>query len=382
MGIVLACVGSAVILLYCILIARYSHALSSDQADCGDNLAFSPIKVSVVVAVRNEIDTLPQLIEDLLQQRYPKEYYEVIFINDHSDDGTEACLTKVCREQKNFRMEALDAQFSGKKQAISRGCLVANGEWIIQTDADCRLPADFIGCHATVASKPGVLLAAGPVLIEDGRGLWNMLEALELMSLTGVGMASFLMGKPVMCSGANLSYSKALYEEEKEDLMSVPTASGDDIFLMLKAKKRAWGTAWIGSSKCLVTTSPTGGIRSFFEQRIRWGSKARHYSDKDLLILSVLVWMANAFLVVYLTGSFFSIVLFRIFIVSLVVKSLVEFSLLYKAARIFGRQRLLSLFPAAAIFHYIYITVAGLFSMTGRYVWKGRSFKAQQGQWL
>lgn len=379
MEIVLACTGSAIILFYCALIARYRIALSFDQPDCSANHAFSPIKISVIVPVRNEIDTLPALIEDLSQQRYSPESYEVIFINDHSDDGSGTYLSEVCRARENFRLEALDEHISGKKQAISRGCSVAGGEWIIQTDADCRLPEDFIGGHAALAHKHGVVLVAGPVLIESGKGLWNMLEALELMSLTGVGMASFLLGKPVMCSGANLSYSKAFYEEEKDDLMAVPSASGDDIFLMLKAKKRAGGTAWLGSARCLVTTSPTGGIRSFFDQRIRWGSKARYYSDKDLLLLSVMVWMANAFLVIYLAGSLFSFMLFPVFITSLVIKSVVEFSLLYKTAQLFDRQRLLRLFPVAAIFHYIYITVAGLFSMAGRYVWKGRSFKEQRG---
>jgi cellulose synthase/poly-beta-1,6-N-acetylglucosamine synthase-like glycosyltransferase len=379
MGTVLACVGSAVILIYCILIARYSNALASGRHDCSANQAFSPIKISVIVPVRNEIDTLPTLIEDLLKQRYSTEHYEVIFISDHSEDGTATYLSEVCKTRENFRMEKLDEHFSGKKLAISRGCSVASGDWIIQTDADCRLPENFIGGHAAMARKPGVVLVAGPVLIVNGKGLWNMLEALELMSLTGVGMASFLRGKPVMCSGANLSYSKAFYEEEKEDLMSVPSASGDDVFLMLKAKKRAGGTAWLGSSKCLVTTTSTGGIRSFFEQRIRWGSKARYYSDKDLLFLSVMVWMASVFMVVNLTMSFFSFVLFQVFMVSLVIKSAVEFTLLFRTARLFGRQHLLWLFPLAAIFHYIYITVAGLFSMTGRYIWKGRSFNEQWG---
>ena len=379
MAIVLTCVGSAIILIYCVLIARYRIALSFDQPDCSANLAFSPIKISVIVPVRNEIGTLPALIEDLSQQRYLPEYYEVIFINDHSDDGSETYLSEVCRGQANFRLEVLDEHISGKKQAISRGCSVAGGEWIIQTDADCRLPVDFIGGHAAMSRNRGMVLVAGPVLIESGKGMWNRLEALELMSLTGVGMASFLIGKPVMCSGANLSYSKVFYEEVKEDLMAVPSASGDDIFLMLKAKKRAGGTGWLGSSKCLVTTSPTGGAGSFFDQRVRWGSKARYYSDKDLLMLSVMVWMANAFLVIYLAGSFFSFMLFPVFIASMIIKSVTEFLLLLKTAQLFGRQHLLRLFPLAAIFHYIYITVAGLFSMTGRYMWKGRSFKGQSG---
>ncbi len=379
MGTVLACVGSAFILIYCVLITRYGIALSFDQPDGYSDKAFSPIIISVIVPVRNEIATLPALFQDLIEQRYLPENYEVIFIDDHSDDGSETYLSEVCRRQKNFRFEVLDGPVSGKKQAINRGCLVAKGDWIIQTDGDCRLPEDFIAGHATQARRKGVVLVAGPVLIEHSKGLWNMLEALELMSLTGVGMASFLLGKPVMCSGASLSYSKAFYEKVKEELMAVPSASGDDIFLMLKAKMRAGGTAWLGSSNCLVTTSPGGGIRSFFEQRVRWGSKARFYPDKDLLTLSVIVWLANTFLVIYLAGSFFSFMLIQVFIVSLVIKSVAEFLLLFKTARLFGRQRLLRLFPLAAIFYYIYITGAGLFSMTGRYMWKGRSFKERRG---
>jgi glycosyltransferase involved in cell wall biosynthesis len=47
-------------------------------------------QVSVVIAARNEAATLPTLLSGLLNQTYP--HYEVIIVDDRSDDDTPELL--------------------------------------------------------------------------------------------------------------------------------------------------------------------------------------------------------------------------------------------------------------------------------------------------
>lgn len=374
MGTVLACSGVVVILIYCLVIIRYGNVLRKYADKIPSHLPEKPLKVSVIIPVRNEISSLPYIINDLLAQDYPAGNYEVVLVNDHSDDGSVEYLYEVCREKENFRFVSLDGHTSGKKQALNMGCSVARYSWIIQTDADCRLPKGFIRGHASLAASGKPAFIAGPVLTIPVKGILNKLESIEMMSLTGTGMASFLIGRPVMCSGANLSYSRSFYEEVKEDLLAVPSPSGDDMFLMIEAKRNRKSMAYLGSPRYIVSTAPAGTIGSFFRQRVRWGSKARYYADRGLLSLSLLVWTANAILLIYAVAALFQPFFISVFILSWVIKSFTEFILLYLTARIFRRVQLLWIFPLAALFYYFYITLAGVLSMAGRYSWKGRDY--------
>ncbi|MCB0732253.1 MAG: glycosyltransferase, partial [Ignavibacteriae bacterium] len=44
------------------------------------------LKISVIVAAKNEVNNLPNLIKSLENQKYPINKYEVIIIDDNSTD--------------------------------------------------------------------------------------------------------------------------------------------------------------------------------------------------------------------------------------------------------------------------------------------------------
>ena len=58
------------------------------------------MKVSVIVPVYNEADILPVTLPPLLNQDYPKEKTEIIFVDDASSDDTPRFLKSL--EQKEF----------------------------------------------------------------------------------------------------------------------------------------------------------------------------------------------------------------------------------------------------------------------------------------
>jgi cellulose synthase/poly-beta-1,6-N-acetylglucosamine synthase-like glycosyltransferase len=334
-----------------------------------------PEGVSVVLPVRDEEENLGGLFSDLVSQEYNRGDCEVIFVDDHSTDQTPVLLGEFCRSHRNFRLLRLQGEQAGKKQAIAAGVEAASGEWIIQADADCRLPQHFIAGHVAAASA-GADLVAGPVLVQPEKSLWSRLEALEHFTLTATSIAAAAAGRPVMCSGASLSYSRKFFMEVAAGLHALPHASGDDVFLLAAAKARRRKIHFISEPGMVVTTAPAGGPAAFLRQRTRWGSKARYYRDADMLFLAVLVWVTNATLTGLLLASLFVGGVLWIFLSALTVKSVAEYLLLQEVAGRFMQKHLIVLFPVAALFYYFYITLTGVLSMAGTFSWKGRRYSS------
>jgi len=332
--------------------------------------------VSVILPVRNEEANLRLLVNDLLAQDYGSGNYEVIFVDDHSTDRSSAILGQVCQDHTRFGLVTLQDGLTGKKHAIAAGVEAACGEWIIQADADCRLPVNFISGHVHYASS-GADLVAGPVVVRPGESRWGSMEALEHFGLTATALAAAAAGRPVMCSGASLSYSKKFFLEAAPGLFAIPHVSGDDVFLLEAAKKLKKNIRFSTIPGMVVTTGSTEGPVAFLQQRIRWGSKARYYRDADMFLLAVLVWLANAALTGLLIASLLAVGVVWLFLAALVMKSISEYLLLNEVAARLRLRHFMVFFPAAALFYYFYITFAGIFSMLVSFTWKGRRYSSQ-----
>ena len=69
-------------------------------------LNFTPFQgVSVIVCAKDEALTLPNLLPVLSNQNYPK--YELIFVNDHSTDGTKGLLERFQAENNMLSVSQL-----------------------------------------------------------------------------------------------------------------------------------------------------------------------------------------------------------------------------------------------------------------------------------
>lgn len=94
--------------------------------------------VSIVVCARNEFSNLQKLLPSLLSQDHP--LYEVILVNDRSDDGTAMYLKDMQLVHKNLRVVTIvsvEDNVSPKKNALTAGITAARNEIILLTDADC-----------------------------------------------------------------------------------------------------------------------------------------------------------------------------------------------------------------------------------------------------
>jgi len=98
-----------------------------------DSVTTNP-EVSVIVPARNEESCLADCLRSLVGQAGPS--YEIIVVDDHSTDATRAIADGF--PVRLIAADPLPKGWSGKCNAVRSGAKVANGKWLLFTDADTR----------------------------------------------------------------------------------------------------------------------------------------------------------------------------------------------------------------------------------------------------
>lgn len=99
-------------------------------------------KLSIVIPVYNEVDSLDLLYRQLLAM-LGEENFEVIFIDDGSRDGSAEKVKSFARENKKVRVIGFSRNF-GKELAITAGINNCSGDVCIVMDADLQHPLELI----------------------------------------------------------------------------------------------------------------------------------------------------------------------------------------------------------------------------------------------
>jgi glycosyltransferase involved in cell wall biosynthesis len=108
--------------------------------------------ISVILAARDEAAKLPGAIQTLLAQDYP--HYEVIAVNDRSQDATGQILEQFALTNRHLRVihvGELPASWLGKPHALWRGYQQSQGERLVFTDADVHFARDLLRRAASLA---------------------------------------------------------------------------------------------------------------------------------------------------------------------------------------------------------------------------------------
>lgn len=340
----------------------------------------SPVVISVIIPARNEAENMPSLLDSLENQAYPKGLFEVIVIDDHSTDETVIIAKKYpfvqCLSLKDFIPEGSINSY--KKKAIEIAIEHSKGELIVTTDADCYAQPGWLQTIAAFYSQYKPELIVMPVSINCSAKPIEIFQALDFMSLQGITAASVHKKIHSMCNGANLAYTRKAFNAVNGFKGIDNIASGDDMLLMHKiAMQYPDGIRFLKSQQVIVQTEPVHTIAAFFNQRIRWASKADKYDDKRIFAVLLLVYFLNLVLLIIplwsVVGGRWSAFLPWLLLVA--AKTFIELLFLFPVAQFFGKQRLLWLFPVAQPFHIVYTVVAGWLGKFGSYQWKERKVK-------
>lgn len=333
---------------------------------------------SVIVAFRNEANNLPQLLYSLQHLDYPKDFYEVIVINDGSQDRSEEVCQKFANEYPDLHLKILqNTRTSGspKKDALTTGIKTAEMEFIITTDADCRVPQNWLRDFSSKIRETGAQMIAGPVGPLACHGFWSSFQELDIYGLQAATMGGFGVDLPFMCNGGNLGYSKKGFEGVEGFEGNSEIASGDDIFLLEKFRKKGFKTVFLKSTSAVVSTALQPTFKDLIAQRVRWAAKTSAYKGFFGKAVGLTVLLMNLALIGALLGFATGNLSPMNILLPFLLKFNVDFLLIYSGARFFGREMALKNYFFISLVYPFFSSYVAISSLFKSYRWKGRRFK-------
>jgi cellulose synthase/poly-beta-1,6-N-acetylglucosamine synthase-like glycosyltransferase len=332
---------------------------------------------SVVIPARNEANNIQYCIDSILAQSYPASHFEIIVIDDFSEDNTAQLVQSIQLTHANVQLLRLADYYqpnemnSFKKKAIEKAVSMAKGDWIVTTDADCVVPKHWLSLYNAYIQNNNPVFVAAPVMFIKEQGLLNQFQVLDFLALQGITAAAVGAGKHSMSNGANLAFEKSAFIAVGGYQGVDQIASGDDMFLMHKMKVTLSNRiGYLFHPGAIVWTKAMDSWKGFLMQRIRWSSKARYYDDHSIFWVLLLVYLYNLSLLVLLfTGPIYWA------LVSIALKVCFELLFLIPVAQFYTLSPELRYFPLYQPLHIVYTLVAGCFGQIKTYTWKGRRVK-------
>jgi cellulose synthase/poly-beta-1,6-N-acetylglucosamine synthase-like glycosyltransferase len=300
---------------------------------------------SIVVVYRNEKENLPQLLNTFEKLDYPKENFEILMLDDGSDEFFDfSSYNLPIKTIKNQRTTA-----SPKKDAITLAIDYANYEWLVLTDADCIVDQLWLKTlNNYLHGSPEKQMVCGPVFIASPHHFLSAFQAWDFISLQATTMGSFGLNRPFMCNGANMAFTKTIFKTVDGYTGNNQMASGDDVFLLQKifdVKPASLG--YLFHTDFFVRTKAVESFKHLIAQRVRWGSKAKAYSSIWSKYLSLLIGLISIVFVWRLLVLDFWFVSIKLFIDGLF--------LIYFAKQ-FG-QKIKYLLPSLLLYPFVVIGV-------------------------
>ena len=333
--------------------------------------------ISVIIPVRNESDNIEHLLRDIEKESYPRDKFEVIVVDDHSEDDTFRKAERL-KNMVSYQLSVISLQAEGviksyKKKAIETGIARARYELILTTDGDCRTGDRRLRAFGEFYAKYRPKLISGPVCYHREKTSFEKLQGIEFLSLIGAGAASMKAGMPNMCNGANLAYEKKVFEEVGGFRSIDDIASGDDELLMHKIfAKYPKEIKFLKSREAVVYTEAKPTWRDFYFQRKRWAGKWRYYKQPKVLLLSLVVLLFNLSLVLSVALAAAGAISFAVPSALFTVKVTAEVVFIRQIADFFNKKLDFMRFLLLQLLYPVYMPFLSIAASFGSYEWKGR----------
>jgi len=274
------------IIICCIFIFILLKILNNQLLPLNSNSSVT--NFSIVIAAKNEEENLLGLISALSKIDYPKENFEVIIVDDNSDDKTFQLATDLTSTLENFKVvKAEDKRYEGKRGALDYGISIAKHENIIITDADCIPESRWLIRYEEKFGK-GFDLIIGIAPFIQKQTLVNKISCYENFRNTLLTILSVKIGLPYTASARNFGFKKKSFEEFEGYKNTTDTISGDDDLLLREAVKNNLTIGLLTSKDSFVFSESKKSFKDYFNQRARHTQTSFHYSLKQILFL--LTW--------------------------------------------------------------------------------------------
>ncbi|GHA72396.1 glycosyltransferase [Pontibacter akesuensis] len=315
--------------------------------------------VSVIVAAHDELENLVELLPQLLDQDYPE--FEVLLVNDRSEDDTEFYTFELERQFPNFRVVTIKKTpdyLNPKKYALALGIRAAKYEHLLFTDADCRPCSKNWIQKMQSGYSTGAEVVLGYAPYAQLKGFLNRLIRYETL-LTGIQYLSQAnRGRAYMGVGRNLSYTKACFFKNKGFASHIKQMGGDDDLFVRDAARNSKVSVVI-DKEAQTLSVPKNNYREWVVQKRRHLSVGGQYKAADRRRIGVFV-VSNIlfyllFVILVVSNSHFAILS-----VLVIVRYLAVFPVYLAVARRLDDEIPLLLMPVLDVVYFVNYLFLGI----------------------
>lgn len=326
-------VSVIMIFMYALLVINFIRGWLALPEFKASKTSIEP-RVTIITACKNEIKYLPYLFQAVNEQTFRN--FEFILVDDGSTDGSYEYAEQVALSFPELKL--LRNNGKGKKEAIKTAVLQTENELIITLDADCVPPVEWLNEIVQFYAENPCDLIICPVNMSSEGSVFQEFQQFEFASLVASGAGAAAIGMPILCNGANLAFRREDWLESMEEL-HFEEPGGDDIFLLQSIKKRNGIIRFLKSERATVVTNPAKTLKSFINQRRRWASKKSAYTDWQLAVTAVVIFLASFVILLDFVLAIVQPQLFALVLNIFLMKLLIDVSFFYKIRNIFGLKR-------------------------------------------
>jgi biofilm PGA synthesis N-glycosyltransferase PgaC len=238
----------------------------------------------VIIPAFNEEKVLRRTVESILKSRYQK--IELIIVDDGSTDKTWEIAQEL---QHDSRVTSVRQQNGGKSSAVNHGIRLAEGEVLVNIDADTVFPPKTIGKLVRYFYYPEIGAVAGVVKVGNIKSWITRWQALEYITSINIERAAQAYLRSITVAPGACSAWR------KEAVLKVGGFSSatfaEDCDIALAVQKA--GYTIVQDMEAVAFTECPETLRGLAKQRFRWlfGNIQSFWKHRDMLFRRKYGWL-------------------------------------------------------------------------------------------
>jgi len=280
------------------------------------NKVFLP--VSVIICARNEAHNLLQNLPAICNQKYAE--FEIILVDDHSSDESIKIVQSLQAKYKHLKfVEATNYGLLGKRNALLTGVKHANYEFLLFTDADCRVASNEWIALMTHPLARDFDIVAGVSTVVHHHTMMNKWARWDNALVYRLYSSFIAMGLPYMATGRNMAIKKSVFLKAVQNKKYNASLSGDDD-LLVNSYNNCSRIAMVSQAASFTFTGYPSNFIRWFKQKSRHVGSAIHYKPLPAFLLALFHasnLMVYIFLALLLISGLKTPVVLLIFVVRL-----------------------------------------------------------------